>query len=157
MFRFQTCHFVYSHPCANSVWTFIIQSHITHHCFCTLHLYISCQIPISLVQAQTVVLNQRAFAKRCRTNICPSLEVRRPSLMARGVKIIFQVNSALTRMAGYLRLQVSFSSCDIPCGATCAFTLCKRSQLCTSWWHFQYPVHRIRPPCRPCTSSYRPT
>ena len=87
---------------------FIIQSHITHHCFCTLHLYISCQIPISFVRAQMVVLDQRAFAKRCRANICLSLEVRRPSLMARGVKIIFQVNSALTRMAGYLRLQVLF-------------------------------------------------
>src|SRR5712691_12943943 len=56
-FRFSNLPFVYSRL-ALTAFDFIIQSHITRHCFCTLHLY------ITVVKSQfSPVRTQRAPAR----------------------------------------------------------------------------------------------
>jgi len=118
-FRFSNLSFVYSRLALAAFDFYFFQSHITHHCFCTLHLYITVVKPqLSLVRTR------RAHAKRGRKHAGSSTS-------ANGMRC--KSHSVLSlRVCLWLQV-LSFYLPTFHVERVCVI-LCIRSQRCTSWW-----------------------
>ena len=105
--------------CASSVRLLFFQSHITHHCFCTLHLY------ITVVKSQlSLVRTQRAPTKWGRIHAGSSMS---------GNGMWYKSHSVLSlRVCLWLQV-LFFYLLTIHAERVCVI-LCIRSQRCTSWW-----------------------